>query len=967
MDRKQNARGNARAKNTSDSKSKTGERTGQARRLPLSDEIKRGIPPIVYYRRRFPDLPEPKFKSNGYSQNMRCPFHEDPNGSFGYHKDTGAARCFGCGFNGGSVIDTEMKLTGADFDGARASLAADFGLEPGPAPASPSRGQSKPATPRPNPVSRETPAAVPAPMAPIPPEALETRPKTHYKLGAPSATWEYRDATGRPLCFQNRFDRPNKPKLFQPQTWTPAGGWQWKGLTAPWPMYGLDRRAARPEAPVLIAEGEKDADAAGRLLPGTVAMTTMNGAGSPGKSDLGPLAGGRLLIWPDNDKSGAGYAAEMAELAQAAGASSVSVLDLSSLARDPKTGEPRELPNKWGAADAEADGWTAETLAAAVRWVRVQGQRPTQPAPVAPEDAAPPLPFELRENGIYCQRPGGGKGGKGGDGDNPPLWICPPMRVLAVTRDDRGEDFGRLVDFHDLDKRPRRLAIMDRERQGSGDALRARLAAAGFETGTNPEARRLFLELLRRWTPAPRARSTTCTGWTKDWAYVSTDRVLGEGSEPVILAPEGEPAAFGIRGGLEPWRNTIAWMSLGNSRLVFVIACAFAPPLLHLIGAESGGFHLKGASTDASSSGKTTAQRVAASVCGSPDYLQRWRTTDNALEGLAELHNDGLLILDELNQMDPKAAGEAAYMLANGTGKARMDRNAGGRPVKRWRLLFLSSGEIGLAEHMATAQRRIRAGQETRMAEIPADAGKGLGLFEDLHGYPDGAAFALALTDAAAANYGTPFVAFVEALIRERARLPSMIKKLRDDFVFNVLGGIANPPGQVRRVAQRFGLVAVAGELATDEGITGWPSGEAFTAAERCFRDWLKARGGAVPAEQRDLLAQVRLFFEQHANRFRWKDRALDDHAPEVPKQAGFKDMPGDGAGGIVYYAFPETFRREIVEGYDPTDAARVLVRCGLLKPSGEGRPSRNERLPGFAQPVRVYVFASDMGATDGP
>ncbi|WP_457589305.1 DUF927 domain-containing protein, partial [Legionella pneumophila] len=46
-----------------------------------------------------------------------------------------------------------------------------------------------------------------------------------------------------------------------------------------------------------------------------------------------------------------------------------------------------------------------------------------------------------------------------------------------------------------------------------------------------------------------------------------------------------------------------------------------------------------------------------------------WRSTTNGLEGLAALHNDGLLILDELSQMDPREAGEAAYLLANGQGK----------------------------------------------------------------------------------------------------------------------------------------------------------------------------------------------------------------------------------------------------------------------------------------------------------
>ena len=44
-----------------------------------------------------------------------------------------------------------------------------------------------------------------------------------------------------------------------------------------------------------------------------------------------------------------------------------------------------------------------------------------------------------------------------------------------------------------------------------------------------------------------------------------------------------------------------------------------------------------------------------------------------------------------------------------------------------WRLLFLSAGELGLADHMAEGMKRARTGQEVRMADIPADAGAGMG------------------------------------------------------------------------------------------------------------------------------------------------------------------------------------------------------------------------------------------------
>lgn len=926
-------------------------------RPPRPDDIKRAIDPAEFYAAELADAPHLKARRDGWTQNLPCPFHADPNPSFGVNLHTGGFRCFGCEAQGGSVIDFAMLRDGLTLDQARAALAERYGIN-GARPDTPPRRPAGPREPR-----SEPPRATGAPSGPIPPEALPGRPKTHPKHGRPSTVWTYADLEGAPLAFVCRFDPPQGRKVFAPLTWT-AEGWTWKAPEAPRPLYGLDRLAARPAAPVIFAEGEKAADAAAALLPESVAVTTMNGAQAPQKSDFAPLAGRLVRIWPDADPPGLSYAGKVAELARAAGAARAEVLALASLAVDPASGAPRELPKGWDAADALADGWTAETLAARAHWGPPPSERPKDPDPkgFAADGYHPPHPFELHPGGIYYRRPSGSKGAKGGE--DPPVWICPPFRVLAVTRDQLGAEFGRLVEFLDLDQQPRREVIADRERQGSGDYLRARLAAAGFEVATHPEARRMFLELLRRWTPPARARSVSKTGWTDDGrCFVLPERVLGEGPEPVLLAAEGERPAFACGGTLEDWRRTIGALCVRNSRLLFCVSLALAPPLLRLIGGEGGGFHLRGASTDASSSGKTTAQFIASSVFGPPAYLQRWRATDNALESLAELHNDALLILDELNQIEPRAAGEAAYLLANGAGKARADRTAAARPVKRWRLLFLSSGEIGLAEHMASAQRKTRAGQEIRMVELPADAGAGLGLFEDLHGMENGAVFALRLAELAATNYGWPFVRFVEAVIAQRSELPAVIKASRDRFTAGVLHGIHNPPGQVRRVAARFALVAVAGELATEAGITGWPQGAAYAAAERCFSDWLRARGGAAPAEERELVRQVRHFFELHSNRFRWKSRALDDHAPEVPRQAGFKDDPADEAGGLLMYVYPEVFRREVVEGFDPVDAARVLARRGMLRLGTDGKATQKVRIPGFAHPARFYVMPRDLGA----
>ena len=52
----------------------------------------------------------------------------------------------------------------------------------------------------------------------------------------------------------------------------------------------------------------------------------------------------------------------------------------------------------------------------------------------------------------------------------------------------------------------------------------------------------------------------------------------------------------------------------------------------------------------------------------------------------------------------PKDAGEVAYMLANGAGKNRASKDGSARVAYKWRTLFLSSGEIGLADKVAACR-----------------------------------------------------------------------------------------------------------------------------------------------------------------------------------------------------------------------------------------------------------------------
>jgi putative DNA primase/helicase len=181
--------------------------------------------------------------------------------------------------------------------------------------------------------------------------------------------------------------------------------------------------------------------------------------------------------------------------------------------------------------------------------------------------------------------------------------------------------------------------------------------------------------------PAELVRIVDRVGW-HGRAYVLPRETLGDdGGERILFQSEAPTdGTFDQRGTLAQWQELIGRHVRGNSRLTFFAAsCAFAGPLLAwAAGTDGGGFHLVGDS----SCGKTTALRVAASVWGGRDYLQRWRATDNGIEAMAAQHSDGLLCLDELAQLDPKVAGESAYMLANGQGKSRAGRTGARDPAR---------------------------------------------------------------------------------------------------------------------------------------------------------------------------------------------------------------------------------------------------------------------------------------------
>lgn len=424
-----------------------------------------------------------RWQPAGHEVQMINPHRSDDSyGSFSINTVSGAWSEFATGDKGGDVVSLVAYLKGYEQGDACRDLAKLFGIMTGEA--SPAIEAAPVAS------AKGTTTDTWQPVLPIPAGMMGSIPKRKPKHpGKIVSYWYYRDAAGLPLVAVARLEpgQNGRSKDYFPlSVWldgdTGKREWRWKNLPAPRPLYGLDQLAARSAAPVVICEGEKAADAAVKLLPDHVAICWMNGAEAVGKADFGPLAERDCLIWPDNDQPGADAAQAVATALRAVGAASVARLDLSGFATFSPSESASELVlvdgGRWDsgddAADALARGWTArhiELLRDAGPWLvldadsvdsasceavgsasaspelsedstKASTKRSKKTAPKRPKAESTGSPFQVTDSGVWFRE----------NDENPLMWVCAKLEILARTRDKNSEGWGLLVRFADPDR-----------------------------------------------------------------------------------------------------------------------------------------------------------------------------------------------------------------------------------------------------------------------------------------------------------------------------------------------------------------------------------------------------------------------------------------------------------------------------------------------------------------------------------
>ena len=450
------------------------------------------------------------------------------------------------------------------------------------------------------------------------------------------------------------------------------------------------------------------------------------------------------------------------------------------------------------------------------------------------------------------------------NGENGPMKVCSPIEIIALCRESSGKGWGKIVKLVDPIGEIHTLVLSMADMGANTESTFRKLMSYGLQLSSYKFSKNLLLDYLTTYSPNTFATLAKKSGWIGK-CYIIKDAIFGNVRDELYIIDDAEyESPLQVQGGLEEWKEHVGKLCDGQKLLMLAVSYALSGFLLTPCGYEGGGLHIFGPS----STGKTTALDVAASVCGGgKGYVKQWRTTDNALESIAARHNDGFLCLDEIGQATSKVVSEVSYMLTNGQGKARANKEGNAKSVQTWNLNFMSTGEITLADSIAADfGKELMAGQAVRILDIPSDAGTGNGVFTYVPAGMTGHSFSQNLVRNANKFYGSPARAFIEKFAINFDANVERVKTMVSEFVkTNCPSGSS---GQVLRAAQRFGLIAAAGELAILWEIFPWIDTEAEEAAKFGLEAWIRQRGGVGDHEMTNALQRLQDFILLNESRF---------------------------------------------------------------------------------------------------
>ncbi|WP_349928915.1 DUF927 domain-containing protein [Acinetobacter sp. A1-4-2] len=541
-------------------------------------------------------------------------------------------------------------------------------------------------------------------------------------------------------------------------------------------------------------------------------------------------------------------------------------------------------------------------------------------------------------------------------------FICHSAIILGEARSLNNDNWKRVIQFHDKDNTLHRLLIPYEHFMGEAQEALKIIANHGLMPPRQAYKKNVFINYIQDYPIEQRFRCVDRAGW-HGYCFATPNKTYGNSEDEELLFHSDSKSPYTVSGTFDEWQD-LSRLIESHALAVLAFSCAFSGQLVLPLGAESGGFHIYGSSTD----GKSTITKAACSVWGNPKHISKsWRTTDNALENEAELRNDSFLNLDELRQAVPKAVSDIVYMLTGGQGKARSTKAGKNRDAKQFSLMYTSTGEVTLEEHLRRGNIELDAGLLLRFAHIPSDAGKGYGVFDCINYGIAPQDIGNRINELASQHYGHAGIKWLEYLTQDKDTVMQKAQVLLDSFI-EQYSHVKN--GQASRVLRRFALVAAAGELATQAGITGWQQGRAFEAIAQCFNTWLGSLGNGENMEETKTLEHIKAFFEANGTS-RFEDLTVIRQADgEVIRQRIHNRVGYYDPEEKTYLVSPTMFKKEMCIGMNEASVKKALIKHGWIKEFIEGdkklyvKKSSNN-LPDGTRPRMMHFSAEAMQSLD--
>lgn len=764
--------------------------------------------------------------------------------------------------------------------------------------------------------------------------------------------------------------------------------WQssWSGEGKP--LYNLPEIVARPDAPVLIVEGEKTAEAAKKLFPNYVVTTSCNGAGSPKKTNWSHLRGRDVIIAPDNDTGGDKYARVVKDILLIHAVNSIKGLDVKKLGRfrivdnAPKARGER-VPDKYDLADCLEDGWTNELIKECqqhedfapffkiikdVQDVRDLAQECEEIFYIKG------INYKLNLKNLCWEKVKEDK--RSGEIIKTWITLCGYIKPLYCMKDAEG-NHGLLVEITTRRSEKVECFFTRDEIATEKDTIKLLLKKGLSVPHLKTDYTYALNFYLNNFEPKDKAIGVSIAGWQNKKSYIlpffhesrNTYKVNKEdNTTEYILQQKGVISReLQKKGTLRQWKRTVGEVARGNNLHCFAIMASLTAPILKLMNEEGGFFHFVGTS----SIGKSSILEVAMSVWGNTE-MGTFRATDNNLEGICKEANDGTIFLDEMSECEADALSRIVYMVANGVTKGRADKSGNARAITHFKVLALSSGEKGIEEKLAEKKIQTKAGQLIRMAELDADRGKGLATFDVLNTNPDteekfkdGAEQAEYLKHHARENCGVVIDAFLTHLVKDLNTYIRGIKKLKEDWIKQLNRTTIQP--EIDRMIKRFSTVYATGITAAVMGVLTYNKDEVTECVNSMFDNWLNRRGGNTPHEFNVIIKDLyKLCIENQHARFQDADNK-NKYSTFIKDKVGF--FKEDEESSVInkfsdkestyilkeFWIRPRAFNEYVLKGRDRKVFLPLLVKGGYLKQSNGGENTRLET-PKNENRQRFYV-----------